>query len=849
MLLLLLLVRSSHFLLVHPDRISVFSRGSAICATSTTTSKPASTGQLPGSNSREKIQIPEKMDKTICSKSLLKEINWCITRCDISAALSLLRNSQLSCKDTNYIATRMITSLSDKGHRDHIYDALRSVGMIYGYNNTACCPDPITYTTAMSTLARHGRLDETLQIFQEMKATGVEMDEISYSCAMRAFAFTKPWKDTINLLEESYVHFSQGSLHVVHTAMTNLKYGRFQNALQQESALWRLNSLIEWMNSRRIVPCIQTMDIILAVLGKHGAAGDVEIVSSLLLSGATDKSSLSKYTFNAILQNCVNDGDNTGALHVLQKMSEFDFLPDETSFNSILKMVINSGDDEGVEHVLNIMKQKGIERSDYTTSLLMAARKHADNPNAIMEILDRKSSSSSSTLSTLSTQSSTEITPHMYCNAISACGSDWFSALKIFNHAKTMKKLDTAIFISTAKVCVSNGKHDEGYDIITLMIQDNLPISKHSLSFVIDFCLSEYIASNKKGIAILKRYLQSTEVSNPELLTGGICQSVLERVLRLDEPEVACDLHLSTFENLSCKAQTLQKILAGMQKLSEEENKSDSPVAIEYKRALGRKSLELIRRYCTRRSYDKSSDERRKSLHSIHFDSVLRTLVLAKMFEAIGTLFALMSGNDTTVQKYRWRPGIFTVAEFIRAAKLSRNPVMALDVIKWALIEETPLPFGVVSDAVSYVYNEGRTDIAYEMYRNIYDNDLIQHWSHIDALEIDLHKFSRGMAYSSIRCVFNEILQKAEWSKMPQVPLTIITGKNVKSRKPITSTTTENGDEDNNSTDQYRISQEIQNILVEDFYPPVSSSTSPGNTGRLLIDLQDIRKLMYSSST
>ena len=133
------------------------------------------------------------------------------------------------------------------------------------------------------------------------------------------------------------------------------------------------------------------------------------------------------------------------------------------------------------------------------------------------------------------------------------------------------------------------------------------------------------------------------------------------------------------------------------------------------------------------------------------------------------------------------------------------------------------LPFGVVSDAVSYVYNEGRTDIAYEMYRNIYDNDLIQHWSHIDALDIDLHKFSRVWLFLH-RCVFNEILQKVEWSKMPQVPLTIITGKNVKSRKPITSTTTENGDEDTIQLTSTESVKKFKTYLLKIFilqYPPV----------------------------
>jgi hypothetical protein len=37
------------------------------------------------------------------------------------------------------------------------------------------------------------------------------------------------------------------------------------------------------------------------------------------------------------------------------------------------------------------------------------------------------------------------------------------------------------------------------------------------------------------------------------------------------------------------------------------------------------------------------------------------------------------------------------------------------------------------------------------------------------------------------------------------------------------------------------ISKEIQNLLVEDFYPPISSSTVPGNTGRLVVSVSDVK--------
>ena len=35
----------------------------------------------------------------------------------------------------------------------------------------------------------------------------------------------------------------------------------------------------------------------------------------------------------------------------------------------------------------------------------------------------------------------------------------------------------------------------------------------------------------------------------------------------------------------------------------------------------------------------------------------------------------------------------------------------------------------------------------------------------------------------------------------------------------------------------YTLTKEVQRILIEDFFPPISSSTVPGNPGRLFITL------------
>jgi hypothetical protein len=45
-------------------------------------------------------------------------------------------------------------------------------------------------------------------------------------------------------------------------------------------------------------------------------------------------------------------------------------------------------------------------------------------------------------------------------------------------------------------------------------------------------------------------------------------------------------------------------------------------------------------------------------------------------------------------------------------------------------------------------------------------------------------------------------------------------------------------DEDTTTTSKsYTLTEEVQRVLIEDFFPPISSSTVPGNPGRLFITL------------
>lgn len=93
----------------------------------------------------------------------------------------------------------------------------------------------------------------------------------------------------------------------------------------------------------------------------------------------------------------------------------------------------------------------------------------------------------------------------------------------------------------------------------------------------------------------------------------------------------------------------------------------------------------------------------------------------------------------------------------------------------------------------------------------------------------------RSLSYSKRTNVHTRTSQvKSRPAAQESQELTIITGRNAEPAPQRTrSTQVATGEE-------YVLSNVVQEVLVEDFYPPISSSTVPGNPGRLQVKLCDL---------
>jgi len=88
------------------------------------------------------------------------------------------------------------------------------------------------------------------------------------------------------------------------------------------------------------------------------------------------------------------------------------------------------------------------------------------------------------------------------------------------------------------------------------------------------------------------------------------------------------------------------------------------------------------------------------------------------------------------------------------------------------------------------------------------------------------HSSSSSMSNSNNRHLYKKQRQQALQSELPAV----IDG----------SGQHDDDDLDEDGERAYSLMREVQEVLIEDFYPPISSSTVPNNPGRLLVDLTSL---------
>ncbi len=138
---------------------------------------------------------------------------------------------------------------------------------------------------------------------------------------------------------------------------------------------------------------------------------------------------------------------------------------------------------------------------------------------------------------------------------------------------------------------------------------------------------------------------------------------------------------------------------------------------------------------------------------------------------------------------------------------------------------------GIYTEAITALFNHGLYDNADELYANAVSAKLLP-WAVVNAspsevlnqgLQLDLHGMNKAIAHSAVRVSLQHLIQSNSNSTLGS-DVTIITGRGKRSSQHLRPV----------------LRPEVQRLLLEEFYPPIGTSSAPGNLGMLTLSAEDI---------
>ena len=147
----------------------------------------------------------------------------------------------------------------------------------------------------------------------------------------------------------------------------------------------------------------------------------------------------------------------------------------------------------------------------------------------------------------------------------------------------------------------------------------------------------------------------------------------------------------------------------------------------------------------------------------------------------------------------------------------------------------------VYNEAIMALYSNGFYDRADELYLSAVGANVLP-WAPIadsnaakveaeelSTLKLDLHGMTAAIAHSAVRVALQREVQQLDWNSTSADSsgrdVIIITGRGRRSERRFRPV----------------VRPEVQRMLVEEFYPPLSTSSVPGNMGALLVPSNDIQ--------
>jgi hypothetical protein len=653
----------------------------------------------------------------------------------------------------------------------------------------------------------YGQSQEAYKIFERLlqsRFTG--MDVSLYCDGLSAACSVVDWKTYRSLILQSQSFFSSKD-DLIKIFNEGIIYCRDAYKLDATAELlsspnWadRSFQLVDLMESIGLLPTSQTMASLLSVLSAHG---NLEDMGRVLVMADQRRLKMSTAGLNILLNKYVDDDNLNRAVELFQLIANgSSYEADIVTYGIALKLCLRTNDLHLAGQIVDGIEQKNMSMNPRMNTLLIQLYDKRQDFASIIDLIDR--------------QQDSQLSNYMFSNAISAIASDPSTRhadtiIRWLHRAIMLYQADQAVYTTAILAMQRYQEYARAASILAQMRRNNIPWNKYSVSAAITTYLSwinsTVADSRSQVLQRLEVVLTDITACDASLLTDSAANKIIGQLCEIHESNTACELHLGPLSHTSCNQAVLTSLLNDMQEACELQVLSSEETANKYVV----NAMTLVALYRKK----EATPFAQRRLRTVHFNSLLRMFAVSKMFPETEKLFRYLSMST-------WIPTTFTVAELVRIARLSNNTMLAHDSIVWAAQHpSTFIPSAVINDAVSFVYYSGSTELAKKMYSSVYAALKISHWKGGE-FTMDLHNYSRGLAYAAMVCALEELKLILADDDRPEVALVVITGQSLAQQAPA-------------GQGSYLLLSELQDILIEDIYPPLSSSTIPGNPGRLLV--------------
>jgi len=537
-------------------------------------------------------------------------------------------------------------------------------------------------------------------------------------------------------------------------------------------------------------------------------------------------------TFNSMINACGNSNKSEEALILLGKMKNLGVSPDVISYNSAIKACAQSGRLNEAMGLLKEMQQQNLKADYYTFNGILAAYSRDGNIEQIVAVMKqmielkvkpdevsylhaidaaRKSQRPDVSFQFYERMKKTNVKPskQIFTSLMNACGSTkstnhhWnFGAHRALGLLDEMESIgirpDTRAYSSCLSVLASHGKAKESLALLEKMQKARVAPNEYSFSAVMKACTK---VENWEAVLETYQRMITSDQCTPDLI---IYQSVLKACAELGKAKVALDI-VHRFKDLPNNENATVDYYNAALKSCEEHGNIDIALDI----------MDLMKK------------------NGIEHDIITYNRAIAACQEHGSWKAAVKLLQDLKAQSLK--PNVFTYTAVIRTCIQGNSSSSILQYLTKANEGLGMKDPSIYIAAIQAYHSFGMYDSAAEWFEKAVSYGLMgselklaveQGIKHNSAsIVIDLHGYVLPVANAAIRFTMNEIWRLCQETQACGVkPLEIVTGIG------------------KHSTTQFKptLRPEVQRMLVEEFYPPIYTSTKPGNSGRVLISQQMI---------